>query len=351
MPAMAPDLATRALELVSIPSVSHEEAEIATYVADAMPWEPVFANDDLSSVYARRDGKPLVVFAGHLDTVPSQGNMPGRVEDGWVVGLGASDMKGGVALMIELARWLAEEDPETAIDPAFLFFPREEVGAEWNPLPKLFEACPLLREASLAVLLEPTDETIQAGCLGHLVARRVFEGKSSHSARPWLGDNAILRAVEGIAPIEPEEVEIDGLRFVEVLSPTLISGGIADNVIPDRVEVTYSYRFGPQRSVPEAEARVRELLGEDVEVLNVSPAGRVSLRNPQVERLRATTGFAVEPKQAWTNVADFTSQGVAAVNLGPGETKYAHTREERVEVAALERTFEALQRFVRAGSV
>ena len=174
---------------------------------------------------------------------------------------------------------------------------------------------------------------------------------SSHSARPWLGDNAILRAAEGIAPVAQEEVEIDGLRFVEVLSPTLISGGIADNVIPDRVEVTYSYRFGPQRSVEDAERRVRELLGDDVEVLNVSPAGRVSLRNPQVERLRAATGFAVEPKQAWTNVADFTSRGVDAVNLGPGQTRYAHARNERLEVAALERTFEALQRFVRAGSV
>src|SRR5439155_22767012 len=165
----------------------------------------VLANDDLSTVYARRDGKPLVLFAGHLDTVPSQGNMPGRLEDGWVVGLGASDMKGGVALMIELARWLAAEEPETAVDPAFLFFPREEVGFEWNPLPGLFESCPLLREADLAVLLEPTDETIQAGCTGSLVARRVFTGKSAHSARPWLGDNAILRAAAGIHEYEPGE--------------------------------------------------------------------------------------------------------------------------------------------------
>jgi succinyl-diaminopimelate desuccinylase len=351
MPAMAPDLATRALELVSIPSVSHEESELAAYVAAAMPWEPAFADDDLSTVYARRDGKPLVVFGGHLDTVPPQENLPGRLEDGWVVGLGSCDMKGGVALMIELARWLAEAEPETAVDPAFLFFPREELGAEWNPLPGLFEACPLLGEAALAVLLEPTDETIQAGCLGNVVARRVFTGKSAHSARPWLGENAIFKAVEAVVPVAPEEVEIDGLRFVEVLSPTLISGGIAANVIPDRVEVTYSYRFAPHRSMEEAEARVRELLGGDVEVLSVSPAGRVSLRNPQVERLRAATGFAVEPKQAWTNVADFTARGVDAVNLGPGQTRYAHTRDERVEVAALERTFEALQRFVLAGSV
>ncbi len=349
MPRMTPDLATRAVELVSIPSASHEEAAIAAYVAAAMPGEPVFA-DDLSTVYARREGKPLVLFAGHLDTVPPQDNLPGRIEDGWVVGLGATDMKGGLAVMIELARWLADERPETALDAAFLFFPREEVGMEWNPLPELFERCPLLTEAALAILLEPTDETIQAGCLGHLVARRVFEGKSAHSARPWLGENAILRAAEELRPVDPLEVEIDGLRFVEVLSPTLISGGIADNVIPDRVEVTYSFRYAPHRSEEEAVERVRELL-PGAEVVTNSPAGRVSLSNPHVERLRSAGGYALEPKQAWTNVADFTSRGVDAVNLGPGSTRYAHTRDERVEVAAMERTFEALRRFLRAGSV
>jgi succinyl-diaminopimelate desuccinylase len=348
MPGMAPDLATRALELVSIPSVSHDEAEAAAYVAAAMPGEPVFA-DGLSSVYATRTGKPLVLFAGHLDTVPPQDNLPGRLEDGWTVGLGAADMKGGVAVMIELARWLAE-GPETVVDAGFLFFPREEVGMEWNPLPALFDACPLLGEAELAVLLEPTDETIQAGCMGHLVARRVFTGKSSHSARPWLGDNAILRAAAGIREVDPLEVEIDGLRFVEVLSPTMISGGIADNVIPDRVTVDYSFRFSPLRSEEDAAERARELLGE-IQVVSLSPAGRVSLRNPQVERLRAAGPFAVEPKQAWTNVADFTARGVDAVNLGPGQTRYAHTRDERVELAALERVFAALQRFLLDGTV
>src|SRR5207244_1841826 len=146
--------------------------------------------------------------------------------------------------------------------------------------------CPLLSETALAVLLEPTDNTIQAGCLGHVVARQVFHGKSAHSGRPWLGENAIVRAVDAVRPVDPLEVEIDGLRFVEVLSP-----------------------------------------------------------------VRSAGEFAVEPKQAWTNVADFSSRGVDAVNLGPGATRYAHTRDERVEIAALQRTFEALQRFVSVGSV
>jgi succinyl-diaminopimelate desuccinylase len=346
---MPPDLVSRALELVSIPSVSHHEAAIAAYVAESMPGEPTFA-DDLSTVYARRTGKPLVLLAGHLDTVPAQDNLPGRLEDGWIVGLGSSDMKGGVAVMVELARWLAEERPETEVDVGFLFFPREELGVEWNPLPGLFEACPLLLETALAVLLEPTDNTIQAGCLGHVVARQVFAGKSSHSGRPWLGENAILRAVDAVRPVDPLEVEIDGLRFVEVLSPVRIAGGIADNVIPDRVEVFYSFRYAPNRTMADAEARLQELL-PGADVLSNAPAGRVAARTPLVERLREAGELAVEPKQAWTNVADFSARGVDAVNLGPGATRYAHTRDERVEVAALERTFGALQRFVRAGSV
>src|SRR3954452_934299 len=184
MPAITPDSATRAVALVSIPSVRRDEAAVAAYVAEAMPWDPVFANDDLSTLWARRDGKPLVVFAGHLDTVPAQGNLPGRIEDGWVLGLGAADMKGGLAVMVELARWLAEERPATVDDAGFLFFPREEIGSDWNPLPGLFDECPQLRDAALAILMEPTEETIQAGCNGHLVARQVFQGRGAHSARP-----------------------------------------------------------------------------------------------------------------------------------------------------------------------
>jgi succinyl-diaminopimelate desuccinylase len=349
MPAMAPDLATRALELVSIPSVSHEEAEIAAYVEDAMPWAPVYA-DDLSLVYGEHADKPLVLFAGHLDTVPPQENLVAGVEDGWVVGLGSSDMKGGLAVMIELARWLASEEPETEFDVGFLFFPREELGAEWDPLPGLFDRCALLGEAQLAVLMEPTDESIQAGCLGHLVARRTFEGRSAHSARPWLGENAILKAAAELRPFQPVEFDVGGLTFVEVLSPTRISGGIADNVIPERVEVTYSFRFSPHRTLEQAEEQLLELL-PDAEILSRAHAGRVALGNPHVERLRLAGGYAIEPKQAWTNVADFTGAGMDAVNLGPGATRYAHARDERVEIAALERTFGALRRFLHRGTV
>jgi succinyl-diaminopimelate desuccinylase len=334
-------LARRTLELVDIPSVSGEEAAIAEYVAGAMPWEPAW-RDAENLWYGER---PRVVLAGHLDTVPAQGNLPGRREDGLVWGLGASDMKGGVAVMIELARELGPRG-----DVGFLFFPREELPATENPLPALFERLPGLGGAELAILLEPTDGAIHAGCLGHLHARVVVEGRSAHSARPWQGENAIELALERLAPIaavEPREVEIDGLRFVEVLTLTEIHGGIAPNVVPDRVEATISYRYAPDRMPEEAEAELRRLAGDaQLEIVGNGPAGRVVVHTPLVEQLAQAGDLRFEAKQAWTNVADFTSRGVDAVNLGPGMTSSVHSPDERVEVASLVRTYEALSRFL-----
>jgi succinyl-diaminopimelate desuccinylase len=271
------------------------------------------------------------------------------MEDGAVVGLGASDMKGGLAVMVELARWAAEQD-ELAYDLALLFFPREELGPDENPLPPLFEAEPLVDEAQLVVCLEPTDNTLQLGCLGTLNARVVFHGRSAHSARPWMGVNAIRLAFEGLRDVldlEPRDAEVGGLLFREVLSVTQIHGGIAQNVIPARTEATLNFRFAPDRTVEEAQARLRELVAGDVEILSVSPAAHVASASPLVQELRRAGGFEVQPKQAWTNVADFAARGLDAVNLGPGATRYAHAVDERVETAELLRTFEALQRFLR----
>jgi succinyl-diaminopimelate desuccinylase len=333
-------LARRTLELVDIASESLHEAENERYVAGAVPREPAHADDTVLFYPPHGDG-PFVLLAGHFDTVPAQDNLPGRLEDGAVHGLGASDMKGGVAVMIELAR-----DP--SIDAGFLFFGREELPADRSPLPAFFEAVPRALEAALAVVLEPTDNAIHAGCLGNLNARIVFHGRSAHSARPWLGENAIAAAVAGLAPVvatEPLDVEVDGLVFREVVTVTTIHGGIATNVVPARVEANLNFRYAPTRTPEEAEARIRELAGE-VEIESNSPPARVVARAPLVERLREAGGFAVEPKQAWTPVAEFTSRGVDAVNLGPGATRYAHAGDERVEVAELVRTYEALSRFL-----
>ncbi len=304
----------------------------------------------------RRPGVPLVLLAGHVDTVPAQDNFPGRIAGPEVIGLGASDMKGGVAVMLEIAEWVARARPGLAVDLALVIFTREELSVAESPLPAAFAACPQLAEAALAIVLEPTDNTIQSGCVGNLNATLRFRGRSAHSARPWTGDNAIDRAVAGLAGLvatAPRTVTIEGLDFVEVVSVTRISGGVADNVIPDLVECHVNFRFTPDRTPAQAEAAVRELVGDvgELEITSIAPSGRVAPRTPLLERLIACGGFAVAPKQAWTPVAQFTELGIDAVNLGPGATGMAHTREERVAVGELVRTYEALAEFVATRGV
>jgi succinyl-diaminopimelate desuccinylase len=337
-------LAQRTLELVDIPSVSRNEAAIMAYVEGAVTLPRIHSSDDVLFAGERR-GRPLVVLAGHVDTVPEQDNLPGRVEDGAVVGLGASDMKGGVAVMVELARSLRD----TELDFAYLLFTREELAAGESPLPRFFDDCAEIAEADLVVMMEPTDNAIHAGCLGNLNARVVYEGVSGHSARPWLAENAIHRAVAGLATIaalEPLDVEVGGLVFREVASVVGISGGVAANVVPDRAEALVNFRYAPDRTPAEAEARLRELTGgARLEELANSPPARVATDSPLVRRLRAAGELALEPKQAWTPVAEFAARGLDAVNFGPGATRYAHRRDERVEVAELVRCYEALARF------
>jgi succinyl-diaminopimelate desuccinylase len=329
----ASTLARRTLELVDVPSESRSEAALMQLVRALLPGIPLY--DDGECLLGGEPGA-RVLLAGHLDTVPAQGNVPGRIEDGAIHGLGASDMKSGVALMIELAR--------ERLPARYLFFTREEIPVVESPLPALF-ATGLLGDVELAVVLEPTDVELHAGCLGNIVARVSFAGVSAHSARPWTGVNAIHEAVRGLqqlAALEPEDVEIEGLVFHEVVSAVRIEGGIAQNVVPDRAWVELNYRFAPGRTLEEAEARLRALVpvGE-LEVVSSSPAAPVALSNPLLARLRELVP-AVRPKQAWTPVAQFAEAGIDAVNLGPGATAYAHRRDEQVPIANLVRCYEAL---------
>jgi len=271
-----------------------------------------------------------------------------------VHGCGASDMKGGVAVALELVRDLADEE-QGPVDVGLLLFGREELPPAHNPLPALFDRCALAREADLAVLLEPTDLTIQAGCLGNLSARVAFHGVSGHSARPWLAENAIHKAIEGLARIatfQRREAVIDGLPFYEVASVTRIAAGVADNVVPDKAVATVNLRYPPDRTPADAEELLRSLVPTDatIEIDGNSPPAAVSVDAPLARTLQAVGGFAIEAKQAWTNVADFTSRGIPAVNFGPGGTRYAHRRDELVEIAALERAYTAL-RSVALGDV
>ena len=203
------------------------------------------------------------------------------------------------------------------------------------------------------ICLEPTDNTLQLGCLGNITARVVFEGRSAHSARPWLGVNAIALALEGLRPIlelEPLDVDVDGLVFREVASVTQIDDCVnAANVIPGRVEATLNFRYAPDRTPDEAEARLRELDGPGAADPAAFPRRlRSRLTRRWSSACAGVGGLAVQPKQAWTNVADFAARGLDAINFGPGGTRYAHTPDEQVEIGELVRTFDALQRFLGA---
>jgi succinyl-diaminopimelate desuccinylase len=356
MDALAQRLAARTLELIDIPSESRHEAAIREHLLSVVPpsYAAEFAGDEaFLHARERRPDVPLVVLAGHYDTVPAQENVPGRIENGAVHGLGATDMKGGVAVAVELVRDLAVEAPAAA-DVALLLFGREELPPQFSPLPTLFERSQLIGNASLAILLEPTACAIQAGCVGNMSVRVTFRGVSGHSARPWLAENAIHEALSDLEPIthlERREVRIADLPFYEVISVTRVEAGIADNVVPDRATAMLNFRYTPDRTSEEAEAYVRGLVpgAAEVEITGDSPPARVVADAPLVRRLRAAGDLDLEPKQAWTNVADFTSRGIDAVNFGPGDPAFAHRRDEQVEIAALVRCYETLRRFLAGG--
>ncbi|MGH3064989.1 MAG: succinyl-diaminopimelate desuccinylase [Gaiellaceae bacterium] len=351
MTALADRLAARTLELVDIPSVSGSEAAIREHLLALVPPSLVAEYEGDEAYFfmpATRRDVPLVTLVGHYDTVPAQGNVPGEIRAGSVHGLGASDMKGGLAVAIELLRDRTLLGP---YDVALVLFGREELPADHNPLPALFEHSQAIRDTALAIVLEPTDGRIQAGCLGNVVARLVFHGRSGHSARPWLADSAIERAVSGLAPLlalAPRVVMVGGLEFKEVVSVTRLESGIADNVIPGEATATLNLRYAPDRTPDEAETYLRSLApgGATLEISSNAAPARVVTDAKLVRDLRAAGDLAIEPKQAWTNVADFTANGVDAVNLGPGHTAYAHREDERVEIDALVHAYETLRRFL-----
>jgi succinyl-diaminopimelate desuccinylase len=350
--ALADRLAARTLELVDIPSQSGHEAAIRDHVLGLMPagWVAEYAGDEaFLYVGPRRAGFPLIVLAAHYDTVPAQGNVPGWIADGEVHGLGASDMKGGLAVALELARGL--DLATTTSDLALLVFGREELPTEHNPLPALFDASSAIQETTLAIVLEPTDLELQSGCLGNVVARLTFHGTSGHSARPWLADSALERAVHGLGPLlehEPRVAVVGGLEFREVVAVTRLEAGIADNVIPGEATATLNLRYPPDREPADAEAYLASLVPEaaTLEVVSNAAPARVVTDAPAVRVLRAAGELVIRPKQAWTNVADFTVRGLDAVNFGPGHTALAHHAEERVAISSLIRAYDVLERFL-----
>jgi succinyl-diaminopimelate desuccinylase len=258
-------------------------------------------------------------------------------------------MKGGLAVMLALA---ADGARGAAVDVGYVFFGREEVPIAESALLPAFDRVPVLREAALAVILEPTANTLEVGCTGNLQAVVRVRGRAAHSARPWHGDNAIHAAIEVLAPIADlpvRDVDVDGLVFRDVVSVTTIAGGVANNVVPALVSAEVNMRYAPNQGPAEAEKRLRDLLGDpraEVEIVSDAPPGRVCLNNPLVGRLRAAGDLEVRPKQGWTPVAEFGMAGIDAVNLGPGDPRYAHSDDEQVGAAALVRTSDIVSAFL-----
>ena len=304
----------------------------------------------------RDPGRPLVALCGHLDTVPvhEEDRHPPRREGGRIVAPGASDIKGGLAVMLELAERLPRA--RRFCDLVLVLYAREEGPYLENELEEVLRDPARLHGVDLALCLEPTDNVLQLGCVGSIHATFVFHGKAAHSARPWQGENAVHRAGPLLAELAgrpAREARSGGHLFREVLSVTRIDGGRARNVVPDRCALNLNFRFAPDRTLEAAADELRALgarHGAEVTLTDLSPACAAFGDHPLVRRLVERAAVAVEPKQAWTDVARLAVHGVPAVNLGPGATAQAHQRGEWVEIAALERGYRVYEGFLQEAS-
>lgn len=346
------------MELLSIPSVLGDEKRIAGFVERRLRKRLSDVRRHGNAVAAfgpKRRGRPLVALVGHLDTVlPAEGdaNKP-RFDGARVYGLGASDMKGAIACDLLLADEL--DFDRCDVNLAWVFYDREEGPIAENGLLPLLRRVPALKRIDLAVCGEPTDNAIQLGCMGTIHAQVAYTGRAAHSARPWQGENAIHRAaplLAGLAARAPRDVTIDGLEFREVLSATQARAGRSRNVIPDRFELNVNARYAPGRSEAEVVEEIRALApGAEVTVVDSAPGAPPRRDHPLVDALIARVGAPVEPKQAWTDVAQLSRLGIAAVNFGPGEQAQAHQRGESITVDALREGYRLRRRFLEAASV
>lgn len=340
------------MKLIDIRSEIGSEGRLCTSIAERLL--PVWGMDGVnrignSLVVGKRTERPMLAVYGHIDTVPAQGQGDASEAAGRIFGLGASDMKAGVAVMIHLL-----EDGgirNGPYDVVGVFYDREEGPADENGLIEVLERAPWLADAEFAIVLEPTDLEIQVGCQGAMNATVSFHGKAAHSARPWLGENAVTKAgswLDRLHGMRPAAVTVDGFEFREVFSVTTAQGGVARNIIPARFDVNLNYRFPPSMSLTAAEQRLREVAdgADEVTVLDRAPAAPVPVGNVHMDRLASVSGAAVTAKQAWTDVARLTEIGVPAVNYGPGETAEAHQADESIDAGNPGVVLKALRRFL-----
>jgi len=321
--------------LIDVESVSGNEAQIADAVEAALrQYRHLQMIREGNLILARTDlGRAeRVIIAGHLDTVPVAGNLPSWVTDDGgrtlIWGRGACDMKGGVAAQLSAAAQLTAPSR----DITWIFYDNEEVEEDRNGLNRLAREQPRHLEGSFAVLCEPTNARIAGGCQGTMRVMVELTGKAAHSARSWMGHNAIHDAaavLQRLSAYQAREIEVDGLRYREGLNAVNITGGIAGNVIPDRCEIEVNYRFAPDKSPEQAEAHVREVLaGFSARITDVAPGARPGLDQPAAAEFLASVGGEASAKFGWTDVARFSAMGIPAVNFGPGDPSKAHADDE-----------------------
>lgn len=347
------DVSELTRELCDIESVSGNEREIADAIESALR--------SFSHLGVVRDGDAIVastnlgrtkrvIIAGHIDTVPVADNLPTKLmsfeREQVIWGRGSVDMKAGVSVMLKLAATVTEP----VVDVTWVFYDNEEVEASKNGLGRLMRNQPDLIKGSFAVLCEPTAAVVEGGCNGTMRAELVFTGKKAHSARPWMGENAIHKlgsALEFLSNFEPEQVDVDGLVYKESLNAVLVSGGIATNVIADRATLTVNYRFAPSKSEKQAGEYLKSLFtGCEITIVDSAPGARPGLQRPEAMAFVAAVGATVQPKYGWTDVARFSELGIPAVNYGPGDPNKAHADDESLPVSQIYACENGLRNFL-----
>ena len=341
--------------ICDIESVSGNETQLADAIESALRgFDHLEVIRDGDAIIARTNlgRSKRVVIAGHIDTVPVAENLPVKFlqfeREQVLWGRGTVDMKAGVAVQLKLAATITEPN----VDVTWVFYDHEEVDAALNGLGRISRNRPELLNAQFAVLCEPSSAQVEGGCNGTMRATVTTRGVKAHSARPWMGENAIHKMGEVLVKLAahtPDEVEVDGLVYRESLNAVMSSGGIATNVIPDECQITVNYRFAPSKSAADAEAHLREFFaGHELVVVDVAEGARPGLDLPEAAAFVAAVGSTPKPKYGWTDVARFSALGIPAVNFGPGDPNKAHADDENVPVSQIYACETALAKWLTA---
>ncbi len=343
--------------LVGIPSISFEEEAIVDFIQarlEAVSWLETSRIGDNLIARTQMGKNSRLLLGGHTDTVPPNGNTEPRLEGETLWGLGSADMKGGLAVMLSLA----ESITEPAFDMTYVFYAREEVAAEHSGLKEIEKSNPELLNANLALLGEPTSGTVEAGCQGTMRFVLQLKGKRAHTARPWMGVNAVHRlekVLEILNKYEERKPVIEGCEYREAIQAVFVEGGIAGNVVPDNVSLTINHRVAPDRTLDEAENFIRQLFSpaltseDEFMLVDSAPPAKPGLSNPMLASMIGRHDLQVQAKLGWTDVAFFDLRGIPAANFGPGDATLAHTPEERVTKPAVESCYLVLRNLIESG--